>query len=47
MDCKYKETSRVGLYILIIFILLFTCEVKDHTNRIEEKLSKIESMIGR
>ena len=46
-DCKYKETSRIGLYILVILLLLQTCEINDGRKRIEEKLSRIESMVER
>jgi len=44
-DCKYKETSRTGLYVLVILLLLQTCEINDGRRRIEEKLSKIESIL--
>ncbi len=46
-NCKYKETSRVGLYILVILLLLQTCEINDGRRRIEEKLNKIESIVER
>jgi hypothetical protein len=44
-DCKYRETSRMGLYILVFLLLLQTCEINEGSKRIEERLGKIESML--
>lgn len=41
-DCKYKQTSRFWLYIMVITIFFQTCEMNDRTRRIEDKVNQIE-----
>lgn len=45
MECKYKETSRIGLYILVLLVLLHTCSIDAVVKRIEGKLDRIESIV--
>ena len=35
------KTSRIGLYIIIIIILLYTCDINERTYRTEKKIDKL------
>lgn len=40
--CQYKSTERLGLYIMVFFILINTCSMdKDH-RKIKEEISHIK-----
>jgi len=42
------HVERTGLYIMVLIILLYTCEIDDKVSRIESKLKNIKQieMIG-
>lgn len=40
MICNHKETSRVGLYVMVFLILMQTCEINNRTGRMERNLNK-------
>lgn len=44
-NCGYKPTERLGLYIMIIFILLNTCDIDTNQKAVIKKLEKIEKRI--
>ncbi len=41
MECKFKQSERFGLYILIIIILLHTCSLD--TKKIDDKLDELNA----
>lgn len=49
MECKYQPVERVGLYVMVFFVLLNTCSIpsKDDIKKINEKLTEIELKIGK
>ena len=37
MSSKYEGTERIGLYIMVIIILLNTCDTNEKISKIEKK----------
>ncbi len=38
LHCSFEETSRPGLYILVLFILLNTCSLEDKINELQDQI---------
>lgn len=44
--CRFKETDRTGLYVMVWLILMQTCSMKPtDTTKIDERLSRIEQRL--
>ena len=47
-ECRFKETSRDGLYIMVFIIMLQGCDssvIRDKVVSLSEQLDRIESVI--
>jgi hypothetical protein len=45
MKCEYKPIERAGLYIMVFFILLNTCDLDIQHKEIIDKFNNVENRI--
>jgi hypothetical protein len=45
MKCEYQPIERAGLYIMVFFILLSTCDIDPHHRRVMEELNNLKTEV--
>ena len=50
-NCKYRPVERAGLYIMVFFILLHTCDISADHGKVMDELGdmgkKVEKLLDR